>query len=168
MFVYHVHIWCSRGQMRVLDVLELGSQLLAVSWVLGPKPRSAARWLTVKNSNLAPSIPFCYLTVGRRKTGFPCIFISGFLCRSGGTQTPFWLLRSHHFLFFCRCLTAPVLAVFTWEETQSTLTFPWRMPYWAFLSKMGLRCRCFPVLLSYLHRLIGEKTLLQQVSNSWC
>lgn len=100
MFVYHVHIWCSRGQMRVLDVLELGSQLLAVSWVLGPKPRSAARWLTVKNSNLAPSIPFCYLTVGRRKTGFPCIFISGFLCRSGGTQTPFWLLRSHHFLFF--------------------------------------------------------------------
>lgn len=108
MFVYHVHIWCSRGQMRVLDVLELGSQLLAVSRVLGPKPRSAARWLTVNNSILAPSIPFCYLTVGRRKTGFPCIFISGFLwweqwrtdCRSGGTQTPFWLLRSHHFFFF--------------------------------------------------------------------
>ena len=124
--------------MRVLDVLELGSQLLAVSRVLGPKPRSAARWLTVNNSNLALSIPFCYLTVGRRKTGFPCIFISGFPwweqwrtdCRSGGTQTPFWLLRSHHF-FFCRCLTAPVLTVFKWEETQTTLTFPWRMPYWA-------------------------------------
>lgn len=90
------------GIPDVSCLLSAGNQT-QVSW----------RWLTVDNCggrNLALSIPFGCLRVGRRQTGFPLAYLfSAFLdgsneeltdCRREGTQTPSWLLRRHHFFFF--------------------------------------------------------------------